>query len=173
MYKLTLILILIIFFSVVELKSQDVEVYNRTFIGVGLSGVLTNSSYGEDNFGIDVSFRRNFKLKVPNSYYCINAKYINYKNDSITKNDYSVSLGTFHISDPIKNTDSIFSISYCSGVEFGMLYKNELYYGCFSINNGFVWKIYKNLNFEFMFKTKYNPSDEFYTECMLGLSYSF
>ena len=171
-----LIHLFILIVPLISLNAQDVEVdrvYSKTLIGAGISGVLTNSSYGEENVGIDLFVRHNFSsLVIPNSYCCINVNYNNYKDDySITKEDYSASLGGLYISDPIKTHPTV-SLSYCFGAEVGVLYKKELYYACMGISTGFVFKIYKNLNFEAILKTKYNPSDDFFTEGMIGLSYS-
>ena len=173
--KYLTISIVILFISSIFLKSQDIEV-NRTFIGGGLSGILpSHSSYGDESIGMDLFFRHNFRLRVPNSYYCINANFLNYKNDYIRKNDYSVTLGTFFITDPLTGKDNkILPISLCFGINFGVLYKNDLFYGCLSIDQGFVIRnIYKNLNFEVIIKTKLNPSDKTHTDGVLGLSYSF
>jgi len=172
--KIISLSITIMLFANLDLFSQEENKKLKSIIGAGLSSILPNHQcYGDDNFGVDVFFRHNFKKKVPTSYYCINANFINYKNDSITKNDYSVTLGKYYISEPLAYTNPMFSISFCLGVNFGVLYKNDLYYGCLSIDNGFVWKIYKNLNFEIMIKTKFNPSDKTHTDGVFGLSFSF
>ena len=171
MHKLIpiLILILISVVSVVELKSQEEnKPTSKSYIVMGMSAVFPgNINYGEDNFGLDVSYRHRNNFCFINS---INVNYINYKskNDSIRKQNYSVSVGMFN-KFKTPNADKILI---CSGVDFGVIYKEKLY-PCLSLNNGFIIKVYKNLNFEVMLKTKHNTCDKFYTEGMLGLTYSF
>ena len=155
----------------VDANSKSLVGLSKSLVGVAFTEQNNNSNYGKGNFGIDIFFRHNFKFMIDtNSYYCINANYINYKNDSIIKNDYSVSLGFLHTH---KIIDIMYSMSYCFGLDFGVLYKdNGLYYGTVSFNNGFIIGI-NRFNIEAIIKTKYNPSDDIHVGAMVGLSYSF
>jgi len=170
-HMLYLSCILMLFISLISLNAQDIESdkeHKKSYIGVGISTIFPgNNNYSENNFGINISYRhRNKLLFFINS---INANYNNYKNenDSIRRQNYSVSVGDFFAFKTYNDRILLYG-----GVDIGLIYKEKLH-SCISLNNGFIIKIYKNLNAEMIFKTKYNSSDKFYTEGMLGLSYSF
>ena len=171
-----IVIVCMLFVSSTSLKSQDTESnkeYKKSYIGVGVISTFPgNSNYSEDNWGINLSYKSKNKFLWMLNY--MDVGYVNYKseNDPMKKQNYSVSVGVFSIFTPNKDRDFI---SYYFGLNYGVLYKKdeEKSYALFGINSGFILKVYKNINFEIMLKTKYNKSDEFYTEGQLGLSYLF
>lgn len=168
--------IVVVLIGATTAMSQEIVVEKpekpKSFIGLGPTSILTTGYYGEENIGIDVSFLHNFNKEKPNSYYCINLNYINHKSNSVIEHDYLVTFGALYISDPVASAAPMYSISFCWGVDFGVLYNDNNLHVAYGINTGIVSKIYKNLYFEMMLKTNFSPVDNF-TNATLGLLYSF
>jgi len=132
-------------------------------------------NYSDSSIGAYLSYRYN--VSDTNNFIDginLNAGYIHYKDNEISKNDYIVTFGghkhfiTFGRYSTILYSGATFEL----GIIYKDIEKNKIRpFICFGSNTGFI--LYKNIGIEIIFKVQLNTYDDFYCGVGAGISYSF
>jgi hypothetical protein len=129
---------------------------SKRMISLGVAETNHNSTFGKENIGIDGSVL--FAPKGNEGFFTLNFNYIDYKVGGESKNDYSISPGVLIRQSLLKLYSLEYYINF--GFDIGLLHKNDIYYGNFSLISGVSVEFLKNLSFEAILKNRFNPADE-------------
>ena len=170
--KIISLSIIIMLFANLDLFSQEEnKATSKSMIVGSVMGNPANKNYNDKNFGANLSFRYNPTYSSDYDFLCLNVGYTHYKNNEISKYDYTITFGNFHNYNLLDN-----KINNIYNFEIGIIYKDieaKKIRPLISFGTGVLLHIYKNIDVEILYKVQMNTYDSFYCGVGAGLSYSF